>query len=337
MELGELENPESDGYESQKSKDRILLLEKYRSQILLAREEEWRLKSRVIWLKAGDENTKFFHNYAKGRKIMNTMWKLKNEEGREANTFESLSCMGRSHFQNLFTNQGEKTLAEVIKTAQCFPGYVEEEEAESLMGKVTKEEVESIIKYMAKDKSPDGRQIHEAIGVAQETIHSIKQMKRKGAVVKIDLSKAYDKINWTYLRMLLTHLGFKVDFINWIMGCITSVSFVVLINGASSTFFKGQRGLRQGCPLSLFFFLLVEKGLSQLILKAKREGTMKGLEVAVNLFISHLLFGDDILLFSNGNMSEIKELKRILELFMKAIGMQVNYRKSQLILEGFNR
>eukprot|EP00253_Pinus_taeda_P008403 PITA_08403 len=121
------------------------------------------------------------------------------------------------------------------------------------------------------------------------------------------------------------------------MGCITSVSFAVHFNGATSPFFKGQRGLRQGCPLSPLLFLLVAEGLSQLILKAKREGTVKGLEVAVNMFISHLLFIDDILLFSNGNMTEIKELKKILELFMKATGMLMNYRKSQLILEGFNR
>lgn len=67
----------------------------------------------------------------------------------------------------------------------------------------------------------DGRQIHEAIGVAQETIHSIKINKSKHAVVKIDLSKSYDRISWMYLQMLLTHLEFQVDFINWVMGCLT--------------------------------------------------------------------------------------------------------------------
>eukprot|EP00253_Pinus_taeda_P035974 PITA_35974 len=183
----------------------------------------------------------------------------------------------------------------------------------------------------------DGHQIHEAIGVAHETIHSVKQMKRKGAVIKIDLSKAYDRINWIYLRMLLTYLGFKHDFIRWIMGCITSVSFAILINGATSPFFKGYRGLRKGCPLSPLLFLLVAEGLSQLICLAKREGTVKGLEVAVNMFISHLLFVDNILLFSNGNLNEIKELKNILDLFMKVTGMQINYRKSQLIMEGLDR
>eukprot|EP00253_Pinus_taeda_P010711 PITA_10711 len=308
-------------------------------KILLEKEEEWRQKSRAIWLKAGDENTKFFHNYAKGRKSVNTIWKLKDQNGREASSFEDLSRMGKAHFQNLFTAQGGITLAEIIRTAQCFPRFVEEEEAGSLMEVVSKEEVEHVIKSMAKDKSPgpdgwtieifnhffdsigdeltevvdesrrkgeihlpfnatfialipkkedpesfedfrpislcnciykiiakiialrlkpilsknisseqfgflDGRQIHEAIGVAQETLHNIRQTIKKGAVIKIDLSKAYDRICWTYLRMLLTHLGFKLEFINWIMGCVTSVSFAVLINGAASSFFKGQRGLR---------------------------------------------------------------------------------------------
>eukprot|EP00253_Pinus_taeda_P022819 PITA_22819 len=137
--------------------------------------------------------------------------------------------------------------------------------------------------------------------------------------------------------MLLTHLGFKPDFISWIMGCITSVSFAVLINGVATPFFKGKRGLRQGCPLSPLLFLLVAEGLSQLIQKAKREGKVKGLEVAVNMFISHILFVDNILAFSSGNMNKIKELKNILDLFVKATGVQINFRKYQLILEGLNR
>eukprot|EP00253_Pinus_taeda_P009499 PITA_09499 len=79
-ELQKLESIEEDGYASQESKDRIIYLEKLKNQILLAKEEEWRLKSRAIWLKAGDENMRFFHNYAKGRKSANTIWNLKNGE-----------------------------------------------------------------------------------------------------------------------------------------------------------------------------------------------------------------------------------------------------------------
>lgn len=89
--------------------------------------------------------------------------------------------------------------------------------------------------------------------------------------------------------------------------------------------------------MSPLIFLLVAEGLSQLIQKAKRKGKVRGIEVAVNMFISHLLFLDDILVFTNGDSNEIKELKNILDLFLKATGMQINSRKSQLIVEVLNR
>lgn len=100
----------------------------------------------------------------------------------------------------------------------------------------------------------DGRQIHEAIGVSQEGLHSTKVRKAKGAILKIDLSKAYHKVRWLYIRLLLTLLDFEVPFINWVMSCVSYVSFVVLINGAASLFFHSKRGLKQGCPPPLSFF-----------------------------------------------------------------------------------
>ena len=83
----------------------------------------------------------------------------------------------------------------------------------------------------------EGRQIHEAIGVVQKGLHSMKTKNIKGAILKIDLSKSYDKVSWLYIRMLLIHLGFGISFIRWIMSYITTVSFLVLINCAASPFF----------------------------------------------------------------------------------------------------
>ena len=72
--------------------EKELYWEIYRNNI--KEEEEWRLKSRAIWLKSGDENTSFFHNYAKGRKSANTIWSLKDEEGRAVKSFSDLSGLG---------------------------------------------------------------------------------------------------------------------------------------------------------------------------------------------------------------------------------------------------
>jgi hypothetical protein len=66
--------------------------------------------------------------------------------------------------------------------------------------------------------------MHEAVSVVQEGIHSIKPRKLRAMVVKVDISKAYYKVSWLQLRLMLIHLGFYVPFLNWIMNCITSVT-----------------------------------------------------------------------------------------------------------------
>jgi hypothetical protein len=79
-----------------------------------------------------------------------------------------------------------------------------------------------------------GRQILDAIGTTQECIHSIKARKQKSLILKLDLRKAYDCVNWDFLRMILVQTGFSVHSINWIMSCVVSSSFSVLINGEAS-------------------------------------------------------------------------------------------------------
>ena len=76
----------------------------------------------------------------------------------------------------------------------------------------------------------EGRKTHKEIIIAYEGLYIMKTKKLKGVVMKIDLSKDYDRVSWIYLRILLNHLGFEYMFVKWVMICITIVSFVVLIN-----------------------------------------------------------------------------------------------------------
>jgi len=149
-------------------------------------------------------------------------------------------------------------------------------------------------------------------------------------VIKIDLSKAYDKFSWLYIHLLQTHLGFHNDFIRWVMSCITMVSFVVLINGFASPFFHSERGLRQGCPLSPLLFLLVAEGFSRAIREAHMQGNFQGLQVANGFAITHLLLVDDVLIFSSRSRRYSASLREILSLFSKATGIEVNSRKSSI-------
>ena len=99
-----------------------------------------------------------------------------------------------------------------------------------------------------------GRQIHDTVGLIQEGLHTIHVKNLMSVVLKIDLSKAYDRVSWTYLRIILSKMGFSVPFISWIMSSLSSVSFDVLINGVAPSFCKSGKGLRQGCPLALLLF-----------------------------------------------------------------------------------
>lgn len=139
--------------------------------------------------------------------------------------------------------------------------------------------------------------------VAQESMHSIETRRLNSLIMKLDLVKSYDHVNWDFLRLVLLQVGLSVEAINWVMGCVSSSNFVVIVNGEPTKFFKSSRGLRQGCPLSPLLFLFIVEGLSRLIQNVRREGNIKGIKVTQLIRITHLLFVDDVNFL-------VRELKR---------------------------
>jgi hypothetical protein len=115
-------------------------------------------------------------------------------------------------------------------------------------------------------------------------------------------------------------------------GMYTIISFVVFLNGSPLGFFTTSIGLRQGFPLSPFLFMLVAEGLSLLIKDARWRGVLKGVKVSNSMNIMHLLFFDDVLMFGDGTSQELRSLRIILDLYCKAIGMELNLRKSCMLL-----
>jgi uncharacterized membrane protein len=90
------------------------------------------------------------------------------------------------------------------------------------------------------------------------------------------------------------------------MGCLTSIYFVVLINGSTSSFFNPTMGLRKGFPFSPFLFLIIVEGLHKAILKTKITRVIYGVEVRRNISLLYLLFVDDVLLFIKGYVREAR-------------------------------
>lgn len=175
----------------------------------------------------------------------------------------------------------------------------------------------------------EGQQILDGLVVTQEMVHSLNQNKQRGMMIKLDLSKAYDRLSWRYLRMVLEAYGFEKRWIEWIYSMISTPIFSILVNGTPTDTFNATRGIRQGDPISPFLFILAAEGLGRIIRRELREKRIKGLKPwGNNLAITHQQFVDDIMLFGEVTIKEVRMIKKVLDIFMKASGMEVNKEKS---------
>ncbi|KAL6136612.1 hypothetical protein ACLB2K_061907 [Fragaria x ananassa] len=221
-----------------------------------------------------------------------------------------------------------KSMAEVRPIALCNVLY-------QICSKVLANRLKSILDLVVSPLQSafvPGRLISDNTLVATEVAHFL-HTNRTAAndhfSLKLDISKAYDRLEWEYIRHILLKLGFAIEWVNLIMTTLNTVSYSFMVNGEVCGFLKPKRGIRQGDPLSPYLFILCGEGLSSLIQQFVRNQWITGMQIAPTTpTLHHLLVADDSLFFGKATEEECQQYQNILYTYEIASGQRVNLQKS---------
>jgi hypothetical protein len=393
---------------------------------LLRDEMVWKQKSREIWLKEGDRNSKFFHLSTIIRRRRNSIDAVRNHLGSWITEKKEINEFFLENFKQVFTEEEvdfpvdlenliqpsisieentelctiptpleiKRTLFEMA--SQKAPGpdglpvifyktywktvgnsFIRAVTSFFEIGKMHKEINKSLIVLILKVQNPTSfnhfrpislcnvvyktitklivsklrpllhkiisptqsafiprRWIAENQVIVHEVLHSFKKRKLKRGMMatKLDLQKAYDRVNWRFLKVVLLKFGFDEKFFGWVVECVSSMSFELPINGGITGHFKPSRGLRQGDPLSPYLFILNQEVLSRLLEREHLNGKLSGVKTNIGgPAITHTMYADDIMLFSKATSREAMVLNDCVEKYCTWSGQQINRQKSGLV------
>ncbi|GKD00740.1 hypothetical protein Tco_1171014, partial [Tanacetum coccineum] len=175
-----------------------------------------------------------------------------------------------------------------------------------------------------------GRSISDNILLTQELMHNYHLNHGSPRYAfKVDIQKAYDTVDWDFLKTVLMGFGFHDRMIGWIMEYVTSTSFFICINDSLHGYFKGKRGLCQGGPFSPYLFTLVMEILTLIIKRRVRDSDVFTYHrYCSKLELVNLCFADDLFLFAYGNASSASVIMEALDEFKHASGLTPSLPKS---------
>lgn len=179
-----------------------------------------------------------------------------------------------------------------------------------------------------------GRSTQDNIFLLQEILHSLKTKKKNKTgcmIVKLDLEKAYDKVNWDFLEDTLRAFSFPNELIELIMFCVRNASTKILWNGDSQEAFTHSCGLRQGDPLSPYLFVLCVERLSYMInVAVDAELWQPLIPCRGGPKLSHLFFVDDLILMGKATLQTARTISKVLHRFCSASGLKLSPAKSKI-------
>ena len=175
-----------------------------------------------------------------------------------------------------------------------------------------------------------GRFIGENVRLIDNIIDYTSQENIPGLLLFIDFEKAFDSLEWLFIERTLEYFGFGPSLMNWTRTFYNNTESCVLNNGWSSNFFKPQRGVRQGCPLSPYLFILSVEILAKAI---RSNPNIKGISVN-NTEIKLSQYADDTTLILNGTHESLSAALATINKFGNVSGLKLNDKKTEALWIG---
>ncbi|PKI40699.1 hypothetical protein CRG98_038954 [Punica granatum] len=269
------------------------------SEVIDKEEKLLKQKSRVAWLNAGDQNTAFFHRAVKERNARSSIRVLYSNFDAKLEGIQEIKAEAVTFFQELLGRKDDRVVGiSAAQLSHILKRKVSHAHYQSLLSPITEEEIKTALFLMGNDKSPGPN------GFTYFLLNSLEAM------------------------------GFPLDFLRWIKGCITSPYFSVAINVTLASYFVGKRGLRQGDPLSPDLFVIAMEVFSNLLDSAAEEGRVRFHPRCKSIKLTQLCFADDMFLFTNGSKESLIAIMDVLNTFYNWFGLKLNPQKSEIFTGG---
>jgi hypothetical protein len=175
------------------------------------------------------------------------------------------------------------------------------------------------------------RSLHDNFVLVRQVARKINARRHTGVLLKLDISRAFDSLSWSFMFEVLRRMGFGDMFLKWIAVLLYTVNTRVMVNGVPGERIAHRRGLRQGDPTSPMMFVAAMEVMSAIIKKAV-EGDMFSNLASISPLQRISIYADDVVLFFKPERHELWVVKHILQIFGEASGLKVNFAKTTATL-----
>ena len=183
--------------------------------------------------------------------------------------------------------------------------------------------------YNTQSASVKGRDIGDVVRLIEEILLTTDEKRIPGILIAIDFEKAFDSLEWDFLFDCLKAFNFGPSFIQWVKSYYSDVESTVINNGYTTGYFKVERGVRQGDPLSPSLFILA---LEVFLISMRSNQNIHGIKIG-DKTITDAAFADDLSCFLNDEES-VTSLFNLLQWFHNVSGLKVNTSKTEALRLG---